>query len=324
MTEPAAAPASTEAPWRRAVGLVVVLVVISFGILALRGSWSDARAALERLSVVDLVASAVPGAAALWLMYVAWRSFLTAVGATLPTRDARRMFFTTQLGKYVPGSVWPVLLQVEVAKRNGVPRVKILAGYALAFGGGIISGAVVGLLVLDGPATGWVPITALVGGLAGILLAGMLLDGRAFGVLGARLGRRPEGRIGRFAGFDFSRLDRGATLRAVVAIFGAWGALGLHAWLLARPLGASATDLPFVMGSFAFAWIAGMVAIPVPAGAGVREVVLVLTVGELLGRPEATVIALASRLLLLLLELGAGALAGAPRAWRGLRTTVGR
>jgi len=164
MTEPAAAPASTEAPWRRAVGLVVVLVVISFGILALRGSWSDARAALERLSVVDLVASAVPGAAALWLMYVAWRSFLTAVGATLPTRDARRMFFTTQLGKYVPGSVWPVLLQVEVAKRNGVPRVKILAGYALAFGGGIISGAVVGLLVLDGPATGWVPITALVGG----------------------------------------------------------------------------------------------------------------------------------------------------------------
>jgi uncharacterized membrane protein YbhN (UPF0104 family) len=319
MTETASAPPSRGARWRRAVGVVVVLVVIAFGILALRGSWSDARTALDRLSAVDLIASAVPGAVALWLMYVAWRWFLAAVGGKLPTPDARAMFFTTQLGKYVPGSIWPALLQAEVGKRNNVPRARMLAGYALAFSGGIITGAVVGLLALDGPASGWVPVAALIGGLAGLVLTGMLLDGRPFGALMARLLRRREGRFARYAGLDFSHLDRAAILRAVIAIFGAWGALGLHTWLLARPLGASATDLPFVAGSFAFAWIAGMVAIPVPAGAGVREVVLVLTVGELLGRPEATVIALASRLVLLMLELGAAALAGAPRAWRGLR-----
>src|SRR5262249_25679279 len=55
-----------------------------------------------------------------WMM--AWRAILTGLGSRLPLRAAVRVYFVSQLGKYIPGSVWALVAQMELAKEHHVPR----------------------------------------------------------------------------------------------------------------------------------------------------------------------------------------------------------
>jgi glycosyltransferase 2 family protein len=51
------------------------------------------------------------------------------------------------------------------------------------------------------------------------------------------------------------------------------------------------------IGGFAFAWSVGFLVVLAPAGAGVREVLLVAMLGPVLGVADATAVALMSRVL---------------------------
>ena len=64
------------------------------------------------------------------------------------------------------------------------------------------------------------------------------------------------------------------------------------------------------IGGMGLAWAAGLIFIPAPAGAGVRDAVLVATFAPLIGTTAAFAVALASRVLLLVVDVVL-ALAGA-------------
>ena len=55
-------------------------------------------------------------------MMLAWRALLADLGSPLPLPAAIRVMFVGQLGKYVPGAVWAVAAQVELARDYDVPR----------------------------------------------------------------------------------------------------------------------------------------------------------------------------------------------------------
>ncbi len=102
-----------------AIGLAIAAVVRD------RAGFADAvgRVGLLRSSVALLAVIAGLLASA-----QVWRAAMASFGARLTTADAGRMFFLTQVGKYLPGSVWPLLAQMELARRRGMPRA--LAGVA--------------------------------------------------------------------------------------------------------------------------------------------------------------------------------------------------
>ena len=102
-----------------------------------------------------------------------------------------------------------------------------------------------------------------------------------------------------------------------------WGFFGLHAWLLARPLGAGVSDLAPTVGAFALAFVAGLLVVPLPAGAGVREGVLVATLAGSIGAPAALTVSLVSRLVLLAVDLVMAALFGVGGAARAVRSRLG-
>jgi uncharacterized membrane protein YbhN (UPF0104 family) len=87
-------------------------------------------------------------------------------------------------------------------------------------------------------------------------------------------------------------------------------------WVLAAPLGAGLADLPFVIGASALAWVVGLAVVILPAGAGVREVLLVLTLGQLIGTAEALTVAVISRFLQVVIDLLLAVAAGLPYATR--------
>jgi len=109
-------------------------------------------------------------------------------------------------------------------------------------------------------------------------------------------------------------LEQPLTARAVTTSlawsFGSWIFYGLQIWLLAARLGAPRGQAALLaLGGFAFAWIVGFVAVFVPAGAGVREVVLVALLGPVIGASAGTAVALVSRALTTIGDLLAAAVA---------------
>ncbi len=100
--------------------------------------------------------------------------------------------------------------------------------------------------------------------------------------------------------------------RSIGWALAAWLCYGVQVWLLARRLGVPG-DLRLLLhstGAFAGAWCVGFLLVIAPAGAGVREAALILLLGSTMSRPQATVVAVVSRLLFTLADLGWGGVAG--------------
>jgi glycosyltransferase 2 family protein len=94
-------------------------------------------------------------------------------------------------------------------------------------------------------------------------------------------------------------ITAGTVIKGLAWAFGGWLCFGLQIWILAVRLGAApGRTAALAVGGFAFAWSAGFLVVFVPAGAGVRDVLLLLLLSPVLGIPAATAVALVSRLLL--------------------------
>ena len=104
------------------VGAVVFVVAVGFCI----GTFARERArvgdALADARPVFLLAAVGSAAAAMVVVALGWRRCLAALGAPLPRRLVARWYFVGELGKYVPGGIWPIVGRGELARRGGVAR----------------------------------------------------------------------------------------------------------------------------------------------------------------------------------------------------------
>lgn len=239
---------------------------------------------------------------------LAWRCLLAAWGHRLPVRAAARVFCVGQLGKYLPGGIWNVATQAELAADHGVPRLLTAGASAVQLGlsvavAGVLS--VPALLFLTVPAVpAWAVLVAVP--LLALFHPGLLnpLLDRAFALLG-----RPVP----------PHLTTGGLVVALAWTLISWAGLALHVAALVVGLGAprDATTLLVVCCGYAAAWLVGFVVLFAPAGAGAREVALIGILLAVVSRPEAVVVTLTARLVGTAVDLLA-ALAGL--AWaRGLR-----
>jgi glycosyltransferase 2 family protein len=280
----------------RAVAGLCLLAVVG---LVLAGNWPEARPSLARLSPAGIAGSLVAALLALLAGFLGWRAVLADCGARLPLRGALRVFFLGQLGKYLPGSVWAVVAQVELGRGYRVPRRVSGAAVLIYMLVVLLSGLLLGLagLWVLGPGVldrWWWTLAVLPVG--AVLLYPPVLN-RLLGA-GLRLARRPP----LPAALSTAGIGRAAAWTLV-----AWVLYGVHLWVLGVDIGAGGGELlPESVVAFAAAWSVGFLAVFAPAGAGVREAVLLLTLGATMSIGQATVVALASRLLLSVGDLAWG------------------
>ena len=279
-------------PTARRTALVVLLLAgLSLAVLSLAGQWSEVREGARQLSAGYVVSAFLSVLASLWLAMLSWRAMLRGLGTEVPVRAAARIFFVGQLGKYVPGSVWPVLAQMELGAAYGLSRKVIGTASLLALGIAVPVALAIGLLavpaLLSAEGSAYL-LLFLALPLAAVLLSPPVLNPLLDRAL--RLARRQP----------LPQRLTGATVTRV-ALYAAGGhlLLGLQAYLLARDLGASGSLLlPLAVGAFALASSAGVLALPVPAGAGVREAVLVVSLSPVLPVGQSLLLALVSRAIL--------------------------
>lgn len=294
--------AGRRSRWRRygrlsVRGLFLIAVVV-LAAVAIHDQYAAVRRGLSEISLLSLAGALVCLEVGLVLSMLSWRTILSDLGSHLPLRASARVFFVGQLGKYLPGSVWPVLAQMELAHDHKVPRQRTLTASLVAIGIGVVGALLVAgvLLPVAVHGTAWRLglLTALV---IGLVAATPPVLNRLVG-LGLRLLRREPLQ---------DPLSARGLARATMLASGSWTFQGLGVFVLAAPLGDSPGRLLLIsIGGYAAASAAGILLIVAPAGLGVREPVLIAALAAQLAAGAALVVALIVRLLASIVDLGTG------------------
>lgn len=285
---------------RGVVGPVVLVAAVVALVLALRGQGDEARDALGRTGLSALIGAGAAVLVGLLCCAQLWRVLLRELGTTLTQRQAWHVFFVGQLGKYVPGTVFAMAAQMQVGRRYRVPGTRMATAWLLFMAVLVATALLVAGLALPLAGPGTVVTQGAPGGYAWLLPVGLVgLVGLLPPVLTRLVGlvlratRRPP-------------LPRPLSWSGIGAAGGwalaTWAAYAVHLVLLVQPQDpVTAPRLALLaLGAFALAWSAGPLSVVAPAGAGVREAVLVVALAPVLAAPAALAVALTSRLLMLL------------------------
>lgn len=228
-----------------------------------------------------------------------WRLVLGSWGRTLPMASAARVWFVSNLGRYVPGKVWQIGALGVMAQRRGISPVaatgaailvnllSVLVGFALVLA--------FGARTIQQPALAF---AAVVLGLAGLALAPMMLP---------RLARLLESVTGRSV--PVPALPGRAIWISALGTGVAWLLYGTAFQLLALgTLGEAAGIWTEYVAVFVGSYLVGYLVLLSPGGLVVRELAMAaaLTSLGLATADEALVLAFVSRVWLTVLELGPG------------------
>ena len=292
-----------------AVAPALVTTVVGVGLAVAAGVFVVRTMLDDREEVEDALADAHFGWIALGLVAAAigmtaiavpWRRALQLVGRDMPLGQVVARYYLGELGKYIPGGLWPVVGRGELARRWGVPRPTAYSSVALSLAAlylAALFAVLVGLPALlagdDGAGPLWV-LACLPVGLAA-LHPSVLRWGLG---LAERITRRPiELKVPRW---------RDSVL-LVACYLPAWLAIGTATWVVARALDPGAPWAEIAVAAV-LSWTVGFLLVPVPGGVGVREAAFVAAASSL-DPGIAAAAALVARLLFVAVD-AAGALLG--------------
>lgn len=315
---PDAPPASIRHPAARhalrILRVVLVLAVSAAVVYAADREFGAVGDTIRALSWKSLTASLAAVVLGMFATVKVWQHLLAAMGTRIRYRQAAQVNLVGQLGKYLPGSVWAFVLQTQLGKRYKIPRTRALITLLLSAGMTSVTALSLGALVAS-------PLSHRWGSAAWLLLAGPL----ALVTLVPRV-------LTRIANLALKALRRrqmteqllsGEIARAIVWSYVSWLLFGLQLWVLTGALAKqSLSGFAITTGAFGFAMSAGFLAFILPSGVGVREAVIVAGLAPLAATGPALAIALTSRLLFTVADVGTALAAVAAARFSAHRHTV--
>jgi uncharacterized membrane protein YbhN (UPF0104 family) len=292
---------------------LVALVLFFLGrVLVLQ--WEEVKAVEWQVDLPVLAGSYVL-LGLTWLALVAnWRWVMGRMGAWLSFGSSWRIWFLSNIVRYIPGNVWQFLSMAFLCRQEGIAAattlasivlyqvVSVASGLALA-GGVYLAAGQVG--AAGGPAgvAAALPRFVPTWGLAGLVIVAVVVCYPPLmnWVLrqGFRLLRREPVQV---------PLAVGDVARFFLQRLGVWVLQGFAFAILVRSIyPVDLLDLPGVAASFAASWAIGFMSLLTPSGLGVREAVQAGLLALIVPLPVAVALAILSRIWLITGELaGAG------------------
>jgi uncharacterized membrane protein YbhN (UPF0104 family) len=289
------------------VGAAVAVVCGWFVVGRLVDDWPEVSRAIEGASGGWLALAIVLAGFGMTAIAVGWVAVLERLGHPCPRARVVRWYFAGEIGKYVPGGVWPVVGRAELARRGGLPRAAAYTSVGLSLGLLYLAAAVLACLLLPfGLDAGGPVLLVLLLAPVGLVCLHPAVTRRAEALAG-RLLQRPV---------DVDVPAFGTAVGLVARYLPAWLLIGGATCAVARALDPDA-PLARVLFATTVSWLAGFLAVPVPGGVGVREAVFVGLTGPLGGVATAT--AVIARVVFVVVD-AAGAVVSA--AWRPRSSTA--
>lgn len=278
----------------RTLRVLVAVVAVGLLIAAIADQWQSVSPRLKQVSAGSVAGALAAVMIGMFAMLKSWQTALIGLGSPVSVVEAARIFFIGQIGKYVPGAVWPVLMQAELGRDAGVPRTSSVVTLLYIYVMYPVTAVLVGCATLPWT-TPWISSWLYVAAAAGclVVLAPPVLN-RVLRT-GLRLLRQRSGMA----------FDAGVVVRSSAWAVLMWLAFGAQAAILCESLGHDMTPglALTCVGGFAVAWACGFVAVLAPAGGGVRELALVALLSHAVGARDALAVAVLSRLLTTVADL---------------------
>jgi uncharacterized membrane protein YbhN (UPF0104 family) len=229
---------------------------------------------------------------------ILWWQCLRVFGRRVALRDAIAWYFAGELGKYIPGGLWPVLGRGVLAwRKGGIDRATgyatTLISYAImCAAASLVCGALAPVVASYAHAPGWewsivglIPLTVI--GVHPNVLR------RIFDVVH----RATRSKV------DLPAPPWSKMLGLIAVAVPTWVLVGASSVLVARALGFDERPARIAFAAVP-AWVIGFLAVPVPAGLGLREIVFVALCGLAAG--PAAAVAAGARLLLVGVDASGG------------------
>jgi uncharacterized membrane protein YbhN (UPF0104 family) len=271
-----------------------------FVVRAIADQWTSVRSSLADAEPAWLVLAVVVAALGMLAVALPWKRALALVGIEAGWRACVTWYFVGEIGKYVPGGIWPVVGRAELARRGGHPRSGAYASVALSLGALYLADMLLVALLL--------PLRFLDDASGSLWVLLLLPIGLAL------LHHRP---LGWFVELAEKAMKRKLTVRIppwseslklIACYLPAWVLIGTATWCVARAFDPDVSWLTIAPAAM-LSWVIGFVLVPVPGGVGVREAAFVALVGGALPSGVRATIAVVARLVFMLVD-AAGALIG--------------
>jgi glycosyltransferase 2 family protein len=288
---------SAGSRWRSALGGLLVLAAAAFLGLTIARHWRQVEAFDWDVRWVLLGASVLALTGVLAWGVVVWKLVLDRFDhPPIPLAELLRIWYLSNLARYVPGKIWQFVGAAELARVAGLSRAVILTSMVVHMGFSLLSAAVVSTLVLlpaglpeGSSAVGLGALAALA-----LLLVHPALLNRALEMLARVLKRDVLRWRGRWR---HGMLLLGLSVVSWV-LYGAAFALFIHA-----VVGAGAESVLPLAGVNALSFLAGYLVFLAPAGLGAREGVMAVLLRPFAPIGIAAVVAVLSRLWTVAAEL---------------------
>ncbi len=230
------------------------------------------------------------------LLAAAWWWLTGVYGSRRPLVVTAAVWARTQIAKYLPGNVFHYLGRQALGRRLGLGHQALVASHLLEIASLFAAAALIGAggaIATRSPASAAVSLPLI----AAVAVTGLL----AWPFADAALRRLPVTAETMAA---LPRFSVAAALRLLLPALASHAAFlagtGLLMLLLLRAAGPTDLGPADVLWVYALAWVAGMLTPGAPGGLGIREAVLTLGLGGVLGSGHAAALALGLRLVTLL------------------------
>lgn len=274
------------------LGVAIGIAGVAFVAKTLVSKWDEVSNAFIQVDAINLVLSLLLGLAAMTSIGWIWVTMIVARSHNVRHRNAMSWYFTGQLGKYVPGGIWPIVGRAELAVRHGIPRLDAYASTGLSLVT-TYAAAVVTIGIGAATTTGHRLIAVLIA--AGLFVSYAAFSQQSLRAVIIRIATRVSSSAS-------SLTDPKRLARLTVLHIPAWILMSLSTSVTATAFGAkiSIADMLFITTT---SWLAGFVVVGVPGGIGVREAVFTSLAGGIIGTPLAVSLALMSRVVFIAVDL---------------------
>ena len=287
--------------WKALQYLFFTIAIVYFA-LQVRNQWGDLLRLPDTIhpNWWMVLGSAGWVAASYIVLIETWRQIVVAWGGRLSWPTAARIWFISNLGRYVPGKVWQIGAMGALAQEAGVSSVAAVGSALVVNLVNLLAGLLVVAVAGSRLVTGYGPAFV-----AALVVFCVLVIGSPW-VLPplARLANRVTGR-----NIPIPAIPPLAIIFAVAGCSLAWNLYGIAFHDLTVALFGGAAGRPsYYTAVFTLSYLMGYIVLFAPGGIGVRETSLItlLAAAGLETGAQATALAIASRLWLTVAEATPG------------------